>query len=116
MSQREPSVRERIAAIHSQQLKGGTTQIQAAQWQAVLGALCGNVLEEIREAEADYHVVYARLLDSEGKANRAEIKAQLTDEYKRLRQAKDTLKLVESMTAGLKAIQFAERTAEKLTR
>lgn len=110
------TVRQRIAAIHAEQLKGGTTPIQAAQWQATLGALVGNVLEEIREAEAAYHVVFAGLLDAEGKANRATIRAQMTDEWKRLREAKDTLKLIESMTAGLKAIQFAERTAEKLTR
>lgn len=115
-AQSEPTVRERIAVIHAGQLKGDTTPIQAAQWQATLGALVGNVLGEIREAEADYHLVYARLFDSEGKANRATIRAQITPEWKRLREAKDTLKLIESMTAGLRAIQFAERTVEKLTR
>lgn len=109
-------VRERIAAIHAAQLNGDTTPVQAAQWQSTLGALVGNVLKEIREAEADYHVIYAGLLDTEGKANRATIRAQMTPEWKRLREAKDTLKLVESMTAGLRAIQFAERTVERLTR
>ena len=49
------TVRERIAAIHAQQLKGETTPVQAAQWQATLGALVGNVLQEIREAEGNYH-------------------------------------------------------------
>lgn len=112
----QPTVRDRIAAIHAGQLRGDVTPIQAAQWQATLGALVGNVLEEIRDAEAAYHVVYAQLLDSEGKANRATIRAQMTPEWKRLREAKDTLKLVESMTSGLRAIQFAERTVEKLTR
>ena len=110
------TVRERIASINAAQLRGETTPIQAAQWQSTLGALIGNVLSEIREAEADYHVVYAGFLDAEGKANRATIRAQMTPEWKRLREAKDTLKLVESMTAGLRAIQFAERTVEKLTR
>lgn len=110
------TVRDRIARINAEQLKGGTTPAQAAQWQSVLGALSGSVLEEIREAEGDYHVVYAQLLDSEGKANRAEIKAKLSPEWKRLRLAKDTLTLIESMTQGLRAIQFAERTSEKLTR
>lgn len=110
------TVRERIAQIHAGQLNGDVTPQQAAQWQSVLGALAGNVLSEIRDAEADYHVVYAGLLDAEGKANRATIRAQMTPEWKRLREAKDTLKLVESMTAGLRAIQFAERTVERLTR
>ena len=110
------TVRERIAQIHAQQLKGETTPVQAAQWQATLGALVGNVLQEIREAEGNYHVVYAQLLDAEGKANRATIRAQMTPEWKRLRESKDTLKLVESMVSGLRAIQFASRTEEKLTR
>lgn len=110
------SIRERIAAIHAQQLAGDVTPIQAAQWQATLGALVGNVLAEIRQAEADYHVVFAGLLDREGKANRATIHAQMTDEWKRLREAKDTLKLVESMTSGLRALTFAHRTEERLTR
>ena len=110
------TVRERIAVINAAQLKGDTTPIQAAQWQATLGALVGSVLSEIREAEADYHVVFAQLLDSEGKANRATIRAQMTPEWKRLRESKDTLKLVESMISGLRAIQFATRTEEKLTR
>lgn len=110
------TIRERIAEIHAQQLRGDVSPHQAAQWQSTLGALVGNVLQEIREAEADYHVVYAKCLDEEGKANRATIRSQMTPEWKRLREAKDTLKLVESMTAGLKAIQFAERTVEKLTR
>ncbi len=110
------TVRERIAAIHEKQLKGDTTPVQAAQWLATLGALTGNVLQEIRESEADYHIVYARLLDSEGKANRAEIKAQMSPEFKRLREAKDTLKLIESMSSGLRALTYAYRTEERLTR
>ena len=110
------SVRQRIAEIHAQQLKGDTTPIQAAQWLTVLGALVGNVLAEIREAEAEYHVVYAGLLDREGKANRAEIKAQMSPEWKRLREAKDSLKLIESMSAGLKALTYSYRTEERLTR
>ena len=70
------TVRDRIAVIHAQQLKGGTTATQAADWLATLGALVGNVLTEIRESEADYNLdprkhllgVRATLLGQPGKA------------------------------------------------
>ena len=112
---REGSIRERIAAIHAQQLRGQTTPSEAAQWLATLGALVGNVLQEIREAEADFNVVYVQQLDTEGKANRAKIRAELTDEYKRLREARDTLKLVESMTASLKYLLKAHESEMRLS-
>ena len=110
------TVRDRIAAIHQQQLKGATQPLEAAQWLATLGALVGNVLEEIRDAEATYNAVYAKYLDTEQKANRAKIRAELTPEYQRLREARDTLKLVESMTGSLKYLLRAHESEMRLTR
>lgn len=109
------TVRERIAAIHAAQLRGQTTPAEAAQWLATLGALVGNVLQEIREAQADYSQVYVKHLDAEGKANRAKIRAELTSEYRRLREAHDTLKLVESMMASLKYLLKAHEVELKAT-
>lgn len=111
----QPSIRERIAAIHAQQLRGQTTPSEAAQWLATLGALVGNVLQEIREAEADYNQVYVKHLDTEGKANRAKIRAELTDEYKRLRQARDLLKQVEHQMATLKYLLRACESEMRLS-
>lgn len=108
------SIRERIASIHADQLKGETTPIQAAQWLATLGALVGNVLAEIREREADYRLVYVQHLDKEGKANRAKIRAELTPEFQKLREAKDTLTLVESMTASLKYLLRAHESEMRI--
>lgn len=96
------TVRDRIAAIHAQQLRGASTPTEAAQWLATLGALVGNVLQEIRESEVAYNQVYVRALDTEGKANRAKIRAELSDEYQRLRVARDLLKQVEHQMATLK--------------
>ena len=112
----EVTVRERISAIHQQQLKGQTTPSEAAQWLATLGALVGNVLDEIRKAEADYNVVYVGWLDKETKANRAKIRAEMTPEWARLREARDTLKAVESMAASLKYVLKAHETEQRLTR
>lgn len=110
------TTRDRIAAIHRQQLKGATTPIEASQWLATLGALIGNVLVEIREAEADYSVVYVTHLDAEGKANRAKIRAEQTKEYKRVREARDLLKQVEHQIATLKYLVKAHETEVRHTR
>lgn len=109
------TVRERIASIHAQQLRGGSTPIQAADWLAVLGALVGNVLTEIREAEADYNAVYASWLDKEEKANRAKIRAEQTVEYRRVREARDLMKQVEHQIATLKYLLRAHESELKLT-
>lgn len=109
------TVRDRIAAIHAQQLRGDTTPTQAAQWLATLGALVGNVLQEIREAEADYNQVYVTHLDKEGKANRAKIRAELTPEYQRLRVARDLFKQVEHQMSTLKYLLKAHETEARVT-
>lgn len=110
------SIRDRIAAIHQQQLQGATTPMEAAQWLATLGALVGNVLVEIREAEAAYTIVYAKHLDAEGKANRAKIRAEMSPEYQRVRAARDLLKQVEHQMATLKYLVKAHETELRLTR
>jgi hypothetical protein len=112
----EPTVRDRIAAIHQKQLRGQTTPLEAAQWLSTLGALVGNVLTEIREAEADYNVVYSKHLDVEQKANRAKIRAEMTPEYQRARQAKDLLTQVEHQMATLKYLLRAHESEMRLTR
>ncbi len=110
----ELSVRDRIAGIHAQQLRGTTTPLEAAQWLATLGALVGNVLTEIREAEADYNAVYAKCLDEEGKANRAKIRAEMTPEYGRAREARDLYKQVEHQIATLKYLLRAHEAERRL--
>jgi hypothetical protein len=110
------TVRERIAAIHAAQLKGESTPTEAAQWLATLGALIGNVLAEIREAEAAYARVYADWLDKEAKANLAKIRAELTPEFARVREARDTLKQVEQQIGTLKYLLRAYESEERLTR
>ncbi len=112
----EPSVRQRLAVIHDGQLRGDATPIEAAQWLATLGALIGNVLQEIREAEAAYARVYSDCLDREEKANRAKIRAELTPEFARCREARDTLKQVEQQIGTLKYLLRAMESEERLTR
>jgi hypothetical protein len=112
----EPTIRQRIATIHAAQLRGNATPHEAAQWLATLGALTGNILAEIREAEADYARVYAEWLDKESKANRAKIRAELTPEFARAREARDTFKQVEQQIGTLKYLLRAYESEERLTR
>jgi hypothetical protein len=112
----EQSIRQRLATIQAAQLRGNSTPQEAAQWLSTLGALVGNVLTEIREAEADYARVYADWLDKEAKANRAKIRAELTPEFARVREARDTLKQVEQQIGTLKYLLRAYESEERLTR
>lgn len=116
MSAREPSVRERIALIHAAQLRGNVLPIQAAEWLSTLGALYGNVLAEIRDAEAAYALVYAGWLDTETKANRAKIRAELTPEFARCREARDLLKQIDQQIGTLKYLLRAFENEERVTR
>ena len=112
----ERTVRERIADIHAVQLRGSTTGVEAAQWLSTLGALTGNILAEIREAEIAFNAVYVACLDTEEKANRAKIRAEKSPEWWRLREARDLLKQVEHQMATLKYLLRAHEADAKATR
>lgn len=75
---------------------------RAAEILVKLTAIIGNCLDEIRHAEHDFNVVLLQHLDAEAKANRARMRAEISPEYLKLREAKDTKELVESMIGGLK--------------
>ena len=95
------SVRELVDAARKEVLAGGLVPSRVGEIAAELSALLGNISEEIREADMAYNAVYAEWLDKETKANRAKIRAELTPEYQRKREAHDyhavTLELVRSL-------------------
>lgn len=67
-----------------------------------LSALLGNCNDEIREADAAYATVLLACLDSSEKANRARIRAEISPEYKRKREARDTKELATELIRSLK--------------
>jgi len=67
-----------------------------------LSALIGNVAEEIRDADAEYAVTLLHFLDTEKKANRARIRAEISPEFRRKQEARDTKELVIELTRSLK--------------
>ena len=96
------SVRERIKAIQKQTIAGDMTPILAREWLVQLTALLGNVNDEQREADHEYKLVLLGCLQGDEAANRARIRAEVTPQYQRAREAADTAKLVVEMIRSLK--------------
>lgn len=67
-----------------------------------LSGLLGNVVDEIREADMAYNVVYLTYLESEKAANRAKVRAETTQEYRRKREAHDLKELAVTLIQSLK--------------
>lgn len=68
-----------------------------------LTALLGNCADEYREAEMAYKPVLLACLKGGGAANRARIEAECSDEYARMRTAKDTTDQVRQMIVTCRA-------------
>ncbi len=75
---------------------------RAADLLMKLTALIGNVADEIREADSEYAVTLLHFLDTEKKANRAKIRAEISPEYRRKQEARDTRELVIELSRSLK--------------
>ncbi len=96
------TVRDRIKAIQRDILAGPVTPEQSRQWLITLTALLGNVTDEQRLADHQYKLVLLGCLQSDEAANRARIRAEVTSEYQRAREAKDTADLVIEMIRSCK--------------
>lgn len=81
-----------------------------------LTALYANVIDEVRESEFAYNAVLLSHLDGEEAANRAKIRAQNTDAYRRMRLAKDTDKTVVELIRSLKTVVRARQEEMRLSR
>ena len=97
------SVRDRIKAIQRDILAGTVTPEQSRQWLITLTALMGNVNDEQRIADHEYKLVLLGCLQGDEAANRARIRAEVTPQYQRSREAKDTADLVVEMIRSCKA-------------
>ena len=110
------SVRELIEEMRRELRDEDVPPARAAEILQRLTALLGNVLQEIRESEAEFNGVLLKFLDSDEAANRATIRAKHTPEYARAREAKDTLTVVTELIRSLKVILKAIETEMRLTR
>lgn len=89
------------------------TELQPSRAADLLGkltALIGNCNDEIREADIAYNICLLGHLQQEERANRAKIHAEISPEYQRAREAKDTKELVVELVRSLK---YMIRSAEE---
>jgi hypothetical protein len=98
-----PTVRERVKVIQKELRDGALTPDLTRESLVTLTALLGNVNDEQRQADHDYKVVLLKCLDADEAANRAKIRAEVSPEYQRAREAKDTETLVVEMIRSCKA-------------
>lgn len=85
---------------------------RAAEMLMQLTSLMGNCADEIREADSEYAVTLLHFLDNEKKANRAKIRAEISPEFRRKQEARDTKELVIELTRSLK--YFLRAKSEEL--
>ncbi len=89
---------------------------RAAELLTKLTALMGNCNDEIREADQQYAVCLLGHLQQEAKANRARICAEISPEYQRKREARDTKELVIELVRSLKYFLKAKEEEMRLSR
>ena len=97
------SIRERIKAIQKDLRDGAISPDMARESLVTLTALLGNVTDEQRAADHEYKLVLLGCLQTETKANRARIAAEVTPQFQRAREAKDTASLVTEMIRSCRA-------------
>jgi len=97
------SVRERITVIQKNLRDGALTPDMARESLVILTALLGNVNDEQRHADHEYKLVLLGCLQGDEAANRARIRAEVTPQYQRAREAKDTAALTIEMIRSCKS-------------
>lgn len=95
------TIRDRIFEIQNKLALGIVQVTEATEMLNQLSALYGNVLDEVQKRELAYNAILLMFLDSEAKANRAKIKAQVSPEYQSLVEAQNTEKLTLQMIRSL---------------
>lgn len=100
---REATVRDRVKSIQSGLRDGALTPDMARESLVILTALLGNVHDEQRIADHEYKLVLLGCLQGDEAANRARIRAEVTPQFQRAREAKDTAELVVEMIRSCRA-------------
>ena len=110
------TVRDLIESIRREIRDTDLQPDRGAELLAKLSALLGNINDEIREADADYAAVLLGFLNTEQKANRAKIHAEMSPEYQRKRQARDAKEVVIEMIGSLKYLVRSRMEEMRLSR
>lgn len=110
------TVREMVKMIQIEVRDSDLQPSRAAELLAKLTALLGNCFEEIRQADHAYAVCLLAHLEREAKANRARMHAEISPEYQRKREARDTRELVQELIGSLKYLLRSAEAEMRLSR
>lgn len=97
------TIRERIKAIQKSLREGALTPDLARESLVQLTAMLGNCNDEYRDADHEFKLVLLGCLQGDEAANRARIRAEVTPQFQRAREAKDTVTLVVEMIRSCKS-------------
>lgn len=110
------SVRERIKAIQSELANGALTPDLARESLVRLTSLLGNVHDAQRKADHEYKLVLLSYLVGGEPANRARIRAEVSEQYQAAMEMKDLANLVQEMIRSCKAYMRSLEEEQRLTR
>ena len=98
------TVRDLLKTAQTEIRRGDLTPGRASELLVELTSLLSTVLTEIREADMSYANVLLTHLDGEEAANRARIRSQVSPEYTRMREARDTQAVLMELVRSLKIV------------
>lgn len=110
------TVTDRVTAIQRELRSGDVLPQRACELLMTLTSLYGNCLNEVTRADMAYTAVLSGFLDTEKKANRAKIRAELSDEFRAKQAARNAERLVEEMIRSLKVVLKNQGTEMELAR
>ena len=110
------TIRDMVKAMQVEIRDTDLQPSRAADLLTRLTALMGNVNDEIRIADQEYALCLLGHLQQEEKANRAKIQAEVSPQYQRKREARDTKELVIELVRSLKYFLKAKEEEMRLSR
>jgi hypothetical protein len=107
--EKELSIRERIKSYQNEILSGNLNPDRLSEMLLEITALLGNIGDYITECEMTYNKVLDNFYDAEETANRAKIKADISEEFRAMKQAKT----IEKVAIGVeRAIKYRLRVMQ----
>ena len=110
------TVRDLIHDIQVELRDKDVPPVRASELLLKATALIGNVSGEIREADLDYSRVLLLELETEKRANRARIKAEVSPAYQRKREARDAQVLLVELIRSLRQVLRTQSDEMRLQR
>ena len=98
------TVRELVHSIQVEVRDSDLPPVRASELLLKATALLGNVGGEIRAADLEYSKVLLRELETEKRANRARIRSEVSAEYQRKREARDTHVLLVELIRSIRQV------------